>query len=43
MVSSIHSGPAIEADGLSKRFGTTEALNNVSFQNQRGTIRKESA
>ena len=38
MVSSIHSGPAIEAVHLSKRFGTTEALNDVSFQIQRGTI-----
>jgi len=43
MVSSIHSGPTIEAVHLSEGFGLAEALNDVSSQNQRGIIQKERA
>lgn len=38
MSSSIYSGPAIEAESLSKRFGKIDALRDVSFQVQPGTI-----
>lgn len=38
MASHFASGPAIEAENLFKRFGTTQALNDVSFQVESGTI-----
>ncbi len=38
MSSSTYSGPAIEAESLSKRFGKIDALRDVSFQVQPGTI-----
>jgi len=38
MVQDLSHGPAIEAMHLSKRFGATQALDDVSFQVERGTI-----
>lgn len=38
MANTVASGPAIEAEGLRKRYGRTEALKGVSFTVERGTV-----